>query len=180
MREAPAGADGLPDEAVPQDSPGRFLVRLNATAARVVGRWMLTLPAGFAIEAEATLTDDGCVKLGGNKGNNLFGKFAVRGDRQGDHRSGLAGEVEQPADADRGPEQRRCEVSRGEAGTPRGSVTDRVEARGFCGAFTRIRGLTPNGTHFVIRRLSGKALAAGSLLGNSTPSHRRLAPCRSK
>ena len=40
--------------------------------------------------------------------------------------------------------------------------------------------LTPNGTHFVIRRLSGKALAAGSLLGNSTPSHRRLAPCRSK
>ena len=36
--------------------------------------------------------------------------------------------------------------------------------------------LTPNGTHFVIRRLSGKALAAGSLLGNSTPSHRRLAP----
>ena len=71
----------MPDEAVPQDSPGRFLVRLNATAARVVGRRMLTLPAGCAFEAEATLTDDGCVKLGGKQGNNLFGKFAVRGDR---------------------------------------------------------------------------------------------------
>ncbi len=53
----------------------------DPAAAKVVGRWMLTLPAGFVFEAEATLTDDGCVKLGGKKGNNLFGKFAVRGDR---------------------------------------------------------------------------------------------------
>ena len=31
------------------------------------------------------------------------------------------------------------------------------------------RGLTPNGTHFVIHSVSGTALAAGSLLGNTTP-----------
>ena len=30
------------------------------------------------------------------------------------------------------------------------------------------RGLTPNGTHFVIHSVSGTALAAGSLLGNTT------------
>ncbi len=30
-------------------------------------------------------------------------------------------------------------------------------------------GLTPNGTHFVIHSVSGTALAAGSLLGNTTP-----------
>ena len=50
-------------------------------AQKLVGRWMLTLPADFVYQAEFTQLDDGCLKLSGKNGNNLFGKFSVRDGR---------------------------------------------------------------------------------------------------
>ncbi|MBC8117365.1 MAG: hypothetical protein H7062_23455 [Candidatus Saccharimonas sp.] len=74
-----------PIPATINDTAKQRAARLKANdreaAAKLVGRWMLTLPAGFVFEAEVTQTGDGCVKLGGKQGNNPFGKFAVKGDR---------------------------------------------------------------------------------------------------
>ena len=77
---APSAASPIVVDAAKQRA-SRLKANDREAAAKLVGRWMLTLPDGFVFETELTLTEDGCVKLGGKKGNNLFGTFAVRGDR---------------------------------------------------------------------------------------------------
>jgi beta-lactamase regulating signal transducer with metallopeptidase domain len=50
-------------------------------AAKLVGRWLMTLPRGFVYEAEIKSADDGCLTLSGPKSIVLFGTFARHGDR---------------------------------------------------------------------------------------------------
>ena len=48
-------------------------------AAKLVGRWKLTLPAGFVHEVELKQNDDGLLNLTSEKNLTLQGRFAVHG-----------------------------------------------------------------------------------------------------
>lgn len=72
---SPVGVDATKQRAA------RVKANDRDAAAKLVGRWVLTLPADFVYQAEFTQLEDGCLKLSGKKGNNLFGKFAMKGDR---------------------------------------------------------------------------------------------------
>jgi HEAT repeat protein len=63
------------------DAPARLKGNDREAAGKLVGRWMLTLPAGFVFAVEIKQTDDGCLSLDGPQKGVLYGKFAVRGDR---------------------------------------------------------------------------------------------------
>ena len=51
----------------------------HAAAAKLVGRWKLTLPAGFVHEIELKQNDDGLLSLTSDKNLTLQGRFAVHG-----------------------------------------------------------------------------------------------------
>jgi hypothetical protein len=63
------------------DTPERLKSNDREAAAKLVGRWKLTLPAGFVYNDEIKQTNDGLLSFDGSRQGVLYGKFAVHDDQ---------------------------------------------------------------------------------------------------